>query len=114
MTTPALRPKHANPSVTVRFDLPPSAEALQVLDALRQAVAQALDRKRRLGQYAVVWEDGRVQLLRGDALPALPAGADATEAAPAAYTPVTVTAQEPTLVERAAPQNVLPREPDGG
>lgn len=30
------------------------------LDALRRAVARALDRKRRLGQYAVIWQDGRV------------------------------------------------------
>jgi hypothetical protein len=30
------------------------------LDALRRAVAQALDRKRRLGQYAVIWQEGRI------------------------------------------------------
>ena len=30
------------------------------LDALRLAVANALDRKRRLGQYAVIWQDGHV------------------------------------------------------
>ncbi|WP_019589394.1 MULTISPECIES: hypothetical protein [unclassified Thioalkalivibrio] len=29
------------------------------LAALRRAVANALERKRRLGQYAVVWRDGR-------------------------------------------------------
>ena len=29
------------------------------LMALRRAVAKTLDRKRRLGQYAVVWRDGR-------------------------------------------------------
>ncbi len=38
----------------------PSPQGRQVLDALRAAVAQALDRKRRLGQYAVIWKDGRV------------------------------------------------------
>ncbi len=32
----------------------------QGLECLRQAVAEALDRKRRLGQYAVFWRDGRV------------------------------------------------------
>lgn len=31
----------------------------KALTALRRAVAKALDRKRRLGQYAVVWRDGR-------------------------------------------------------
>ena len=36
-----------------------SAEDQQALDALRNAVAEALDRKRRLGQYAVIWRDGR-------------------------------------------------------
>ena len=29
-----------------------------ILDALQKAVTQALERKRRLGQYAVVWRDG--------------------------------------------------------
>lgn len=32
----------------------------QALDALQSAVAEALERKRRLGQYAVIWRDGRV------------------------------------------------------
>ena len=30
------------------------------LESLRQSVAEALERKRRLGQYAVFWRDGRV------------------------------------------------------
>lgn len=29
-----------------------------VLETLREAVREALERKRRLGQYAVVWESG--------------------------------------------------------
>jgi hypothetical protein len=37
----------------------PSAESLYTLDVLRRAVANALERKRRLGQYAVIWQDGR-------------------------------------------------------
>lgn len=36
-----------------------SSKNQQALDALRSAVAEALDRKRRLGQYAVIWRDGR-------------------------------------------------------
>lgn len=36
----------------------PSKEAQVVLEALRQAVSKDLDRKRRLGQYAIVWKDG--------------------------------------------------------
>ena len=36
-----------------------SMQAEQALDALRAAVAEALERKRRLGQYAVIWRDGR-------------------------------------------------------
>jgi len=31
----------------------------QALEALKKAVANALERKRRLGQYAVVWRDGQ-------------------------------------------------------
>jgi hypothetical protein len=37
-----------------------SVEDQQALDALRSAVAEALERKRRLGQYAVIWRDGQV------------------------------------------------------
>jgi hypothetical protein len=33
--------------------------AQQVKDVLARAVAEALERKRRLGQYAVVYENGR-------------------------------------------------------
>lgn len=50
---------------------PPSAAALRELMALRGAVAQALDRKWRLGQYAVVWEGGAVRTLAPDDLPVL-------------------------------------------
>lgn len=31
----------------------------KALESLRSSVAKALDRKRRLGQYAVVWKDGK-------------------------------------------------------
>lgn len=37
-----------------------SADDQQALDALRSAVTEALERKRRLGQYAVIWRDGQV------------------------------------------------------
>jgi hypothetical protein len=36
-----------------------SNEGLKALEALRRSVAQALDRKRRLGHYAVIWRDGK-------------------------------------------------------
>ena len=36
-----------------------SVKNQQALDALRSAVAEALERKRRLGQYAVIWRDGQ-------------------------------------------------------
>ena len=42
-----------------------------VLEVLKRAVAEALERKRRLGQYAVVWRDGRVACIGPDA-PAAP------------------------------------------
>ena len=31
----------------------------RALDALRRAVTEALERKRRLGEYAVIWRDGQ-------------------------------------------------------
>lgn len=40
----------------------------QALAALRKAVAEALERKRRLGQYAVIWRDGRVQRIEPEML----------------------------------------------
>ena len=39
----------------------------QVLEALQQAVAAELERKRRLGHYIVSWEDGRAVLEGPDA-----------------------------------------------
>ena len=38
----------------------PAARGQRVLEALRTAVARELDLKRRLGQYAVIWQNGRV------------------------------------------------------
>lgn len=53
---------------------PISAESRRVLEALRSAVAEALERKRRLGQYAVVWRDGRaVRIEPEDQVPYQPA-----------------------------------------
>ena len=40
----------------------------KALLALRQAVAKALDRKRRLGHYAVVWRDGGPVRIEPEAL----------------------------------------------
>lgn len=46
---------------------PLSPDDQRALDLLREAVAEALDRKRRLGQYAVVWRDGQVVRIEPDA-----------------------------------------------
>ena len=40
--------------------VPPGKFEEEALAALQRAVTRALDRKRRLGQYAVFWENGRV------------------------------------------------------
>jgi hypothetical protein len=39
----------------------------EVLNVLKRAVAEALERKRKLGQYAVVWREGRVVCTGPDA-----------------------------------------------
>lgn len=44
--------------MTVTF-APPSPQAKAMLDALQEAVAKSLEKKKRLGQYAVIWQDGR-------------------------------------------------------
>lgn len=36
-----------------------SADDSRLLDTLREAGCEAVERKRRLGQYAVVWRDGQ-------------------------------------------------------
>ena len=46
--------------------IPPKEQ--QILDCLTNAVAEALERKRRLGQYAVVWRDGQPVILEGELL----------------------------------------------
>ena len=38
---------------------PLSNKDARALDALRRAVTEALERKRRLGEYAVIWRDGQ-------------------------------------------------------
>lgn len=47
-----------------------SAQDQRALDALRSAVAEALERKRRLGQYAVIWRDGKVVKIGPDEIAA--------------------------------------------
>ena len=50
-------------------DLSPDVQV--ALDCLREAVAEALDRKRRLGQYAVIWRDGEVVRIGPEEIAAL-------------------------------------------
>jgi len=45
-----------------------SRESQVALDALKRAVAHALEKKRRLGQYAVVWRNGEPARIEGDAI----------------------------------------------
>jgi hypothetical protein len=47
--------------------VPPSPESIAMLKALRDAVAKDLDRKKRLGQYAVIWQDGCLMQVGDDA-----------------------------------------------
>lgn len=46
---------------------PPSESSLEILEILRKAVADELEKKRRLGQYVVVWKDGRPVAIGDDA-----------------------------------------------
>lgn len=49
------------------FHRNPSQKALETLDALRAAVAKALERKKRLGQYAVFWSEDKPVAVGDDA-----------------------------------------------
>ncbi len=44
-----------------------SEEGQVMLDSLQEAVTQALEKKRRLGHYAVVWRDGKAVMIGEDA-----------------------------------------------
>jgi 2-polyprenyl-6-methoxyphenol hydroxylase-like FAD-dependent oxidoreductase len=44
-----------------------SPDTQKILDCLRQVAADTLERKRRLGHYAVLWRDGRPVLIGDDA-----------------------------------------------
>ncbi|WP_442488849.1 hypothetical protein [Halomonas litopenaei] len=45
----------------------PTPDTQTMLDSLREAVSETLERKRRLGQYAVIWQDGKPALVGDDA-----------------------------------------------
>lgn len=49
----------------------PDVDTQAMLDSLRHAVAKTLDRKRRLGHYAVLW-DGNKPVLVGEDAPTEP------------------------------------------
>ena len=73
MTNQRPKPKPIDPAdVGIRFDPTPDPVAARTLAVLRQAVGEALDRKRRLGQYAVFWQNGQVVRVEAKDLPALP------------------------------------------
>ena len=47
----------------------PSDKSQIILRSLQNAVSQALDKKKQLGQYAVVWIDGKPAYLGGEDAP---------------------------------------------
>ena len=53
--------------MTVQTSPSPNPDTQAMLDSLRLAVAKTLDRKRRLGQYAVQWSDQAPVALGKDA-----------------------------------------------
>ncbi len=55
----------------------PSQDTKEALAALQRAVEKALERKRRLGQYAVIWQDGKPAVL-GEEKPKTMEGNDGT------------------------------------
>ena len=46
-------------------------QTLKMQEALRQAVAKALDTKRRLGHYAIMYQNGKVVRVPPERLPKL-------------------------------------------
>lgn len=54
--------------MNVKLKTTPSPEGQKQLEILRQAVGKALEKKQRLGQYAVIWQDGK-PVMTGDDTP---------------------------------------------
>ena len=46
----------------------PSDSGERLLESLRQSVTKALEKKRRLGQYAVLWQNG-APVIKGEDAP---------------------------------------------
>lgn len=44
-----------------------SDDTLQILETLKKVAAKTLEKKRRLGQYAVIWRDGKAMTVGEDA-----------------------------------------------
>lgn len=45
----------------------PSPDTQEMLESLRECVSQELERKWRIGHYAVIWQDGKPVLMGEDA-----------------------------------------------
>ncbi len=73
-----------NTPVVSPTPIPPEVSSQQLLAALQAAVSAALERKRRLVRYAVVWQNGRAVAVGEDA-PGAEAGLQASEPAPPAF-----------------------------
>ena len=54
--------------MNVKLKTTPSPEGQKQLEILRQAVGKALEKKRRLGQYTVTWQDGK-PVIKGEDAP---------------------------------------------
>ena len=52
--------------MSVTSNKPLTKEGQVLLESLRRAVKQTLEKKKRLGQYAVVWRDGRTVIIGED------------------------------------------------
>ena len=53
--------------MNTRRKIIPSDESKRMLKALQHAVDKTLEKKRRLGQYAVIWKNGKPVLTGEDA-----------------------------------------------
>lgn len=53
--------------MTISITPTPDADTQAMLDSLRLAVAKTLERKRRLGHYAVLWDGNKPVLVGEDA-----------------------------------------------
>ena len=56
--------------MSITQKITPSEKSAKILETLKKAVTETLEKKRKLGHYAVIW-DGKKPVVQGDDAPVI-------------------------------------------